>query len=141
MLAVIRLRGSVNMNREVEDTMRMLRLRRVNHCVLVPDDKNFSGMLNKARNWITWGNISPGMLEELVSKRGRMEGNRKIDGKEAKSIAKKIIKDKSLRDAGIKPVFRLSPPRKGHRPIKLPYPRGGSGPRGEKINELLRRMI
>jgi len=37
--------------------------------------------------------------------------------------------------------FRLHPPRKGYRNIKLPYPEGALGYRGKEINELLRRMI
>ena len=41
----------------------------------------------------------------------------------------------------IRPVFRLGPPRKGFKSIRLPYPRGDLGNRKEKINDLLERMI
>ena len=42
---------------------------------------------------------------------------------------------------GLKPVFRLSPPRKGYRHIKRPFPRGALGYRSAGMSELLKRMI
>jgi large subunit ribosomal protein L30 len=141
MHAVIRIRGSVNVAKEIEDTLRMLRLTRVNHCVVIPDDPDHNGMLRKVRSYVTWGEITHEMLEWLVAKRGRIKGDERIPGKEAKDIAKNILKDNSVKDKGIKPVFRLSPPTKGYRSIRSDFPRGDLGNRGEKINELLKRMI
>jgi large subunit ribosomal protein L30 len=47
-----------------------------------------------------------------------------------------------LRDVNINPAFRLHPPRGGYESIKNPYVIGGTlGYRGEKINELLEKMI
>ncbi|MDY6932317.1 MAG: uL30 family ribosomal protein, partial [Halobacteriota archaeon] len=34
MYAVVRLRGNVNVRPEIKDTLKMLRLNRINHCVL-----------------------------------------------------------------------------------------------------------
>jgi large subunit ribosomal protein L30 len=141
MLAVVRVRSSIKTEKDVDDTLDMLRLNRINHCVLVPENETYLGMLHKARNWITWGNIDPVTLEKLVSKRGRLEGDKRVDGKEAKDISRQIIKNQSLRELKIKPVFRLSPPSKGYRSVKSQYPGGSLGPRGEKINELIKRMI
>lgn len=141
MLAAIRIRGSVKTDRKIADTLSMLRLTRNNHCVLLPENQTFKGMLSKTGAWITWGKVDDNMIERLVSKRGRLAGDRKIDEKKAKEIAKKIIKDQSLEGTGIKHVFRLSPPSKGYRSVRVLYPRGSLGPRGEKINELLKRMI
>ena len=47
-----------------------------------------------------------------------------------------------MRDVpGLKPVFRLHPPRKGYEGIKRSFKEGGAlGYRGEKINHLIRRM-
>ena len=141
MFAVIRVRGSVNVARGVEDTLKMLRLNRVNHCVVIPDTPDYRGMLSKASSCITWGEISQETLDIMVAKRGRLSMDERIPEKDAKKISKKIAKDGSAKDAGIKPVFRLSPPSKGYKSVKLAYPRGDLGGRGEKINELLRRMI
>ena len=43
--AVIRVRGHKNINKDIEDTMNMLRLTRVNHCVIIPENAVMKGML------------------------------------------------------------------------------------------------
>ena len=35
--AVVRVRGSVNVNPKIKETMKLMRLNRVNHCVIVPE--------------------------------------------------------------------------------------------------------
>lgn len=141
MYAVIRIRGLVNVPREVRDTLKMLRLTRVNHCVVIPKTPDYDGMLRKASSYITWGELSQETLEKLVAKRGRLPGDGKLDSKKAKEVSGKILKARSSRDSEIKPVFRLSPPSKGYKSIRMAYPRGDLGNRGEGINQLLKRMI
>jgi large subunit ribosomal protein L30 len=141
MLAVIRVRGSVNVGREIADTLDMLRLGRVNHCVVVPDTPNYRGMLRKARSYTTWGEISKEMLLNMVIKRGRKAQDQKLPEKEAREIAERILKNGSVKELDIKPVFRLSPPSKGYRSVRQDFPRGDLGDRAERINELLKRMI
>ncbi len=141
MFAAIRVRGIVNTSREIKDTMKMLRLRRVNNCVIVPNDQTFSGMLKKAENFLTWGEIDEETLEKLVWKRGRLLGDKRIDKEKIKPIIHRIIKDNSMKNTGIKPVFRLSPPSKGHKPIKRLYPKGACGYRGADIGQLIKKMI
>lgn len=139
MLAAIRIRGSAGVPVKIEKTLDMLRLRRVNHCVIVPKTPDIEGMLRKAGNYITWGEINMETLETLISKRGRLQGGKKTDRKEVRPLTNKIIEGK--KDPGIKPVFRLSPPSGGFRSIRRAYPKGDLGYRGENINELLKRMI
>jgi len=142
MYAVVRVRGSVNVRKEIKDTLRMLRLTRVNHCVLVRKDPKIEGMIRKVKDFVTWGEINDKTLEKLIAERGRMIGDRKLNEKEAKDIISKIKKVRSLKEIGrFKPVFRLNPPKKGYEGIKQPYPRGALGYRGEKINDLLQRMM
>ncbi len=142
LFAVVRVRGSVGITRDLADTLMMLRLHRINHCVIVPKNKNYDGMLHKARNFITWGEIDREMLEKLVAKRGRFAGDKRVkDVGYAKELAHFILSGKAVKETGIKPVFRLSPPSKGYKSTKALFPRGSLGYRGEKINELLKRMI
>jgi len=140
--AVVRIRGSVNIQKSIKDTLDIMRLNRVNHCVLVPSNPSFKGMLHKAEECLTWGEINEQTLEKLIFKRCRIEG--KKPGKEkASEIAKKVISaDKEdLKKIDIKPVFRLVPPSKGYKSIRKFFPGGDLGYRGDKINELLKRMI
>ena len=40
MFAIVRLRGEVNLRPEIKDTLAMLHIHRVNHCVVVKDRKS-----------------------------------------------------------------------------------------------------
>lgn len=144
MYAVVRIRGSVGTRKEIEDTLRMLRLKSVNHCVVIPETKEYLGMLEKARNYITWGKIDEETLSKLLKKRGKLreENLEKLGFKDFDELARAIIEGKvKLEEVKPRLVFRLSPPKHGYRAIRLPYPRGDSGNRGDKINELLERMV
>ena len=112
--AVIRVRGSVNVRSDIKDTLKMLRLNRVNHCVLVPNTKPYSGMLQKVKDYVTWGEIDDETLKLLMDKK-----------KDAK-------------------FFRLQPPKKGfgRKGIKISFKEGGAlGYRKDKINDLVKRML
>lgn len=142
LIAVVRVRGTVGVRGDIANTMLMLRLDRINHCVIVPKNPNFEGMLHKAKDFITWGEIDRETLEKLISKRGRFAGDKRVtDLSYAKELAQFILSGKPVKETGIKPVFRLSPPSKGYEPTKALYPKGALGYRGEKINELIKRMI
>ncbi|MFA4646106.1 50S ribosomal protein L30 [Pyrococcus kukulkanii] len=152
-LAVIRIRGRVNVKRPVRDTLAMLRLHRVNHCVIVDDTPSYLGMLQKAKDYITWGEINAETLAKLIKKRGRLIGNKPVTdeyvkeklGMTIEEFAQKVVNgEMSLKDLpNLKPVFRLHPPRGGFRGSKKrSFKEGGAlGYRGEKINDLIERML
>jgi len=139
MYGVIRLRSTISTHRKIKDTLKMLRLHRINHCVLIPETPDYRGMLERVKHYVTWGEINENTLEKLVAKRGRLPGDKKVE--DPKKTANLILKNNSIKGTGLKPVFRLSPPSKGLKSVKRPYPKGDLGYRGEKINELLERMI
>ncbi|MFH1431781.1 MAG: 50S ribosomal protein L30 [archaeon] len=143
MYAVIRLRGTANIRKEIMDTLDILRLNKPNHCVIVPETDIYKGMLQKAKDYITWGEIDDKTLEELVTKRAKISQAKKVDPKNIKTIIEGIKKGK-LKETGIKPVFQLTPPKKGFekKGIKKTYKQGGSlGYRESNINILLQKMI
>ncbi len=156
LLAIIRIRGTVDTPKDVEDTLKMLRLTRKFTCVLYPSTlPGISGMLKKVQGWVTWGEIDKDTLVELLAKRGRTPGNRRLTSSYLKdklnidsieSFADKLISgDLMLHkiDNVIKPVFRLHPPKGGFKgTIKRMYGyKGELGYRGKEINDLLRKMI
>ena len=79
--AVVRVRGTVNVRRDIQETLRMLRLTRINHCVVIPDTPQYRGMLKKVKDYITWGEIDEETLKELLLKRGRLLGDRPVTEK------------------------------------------------------------
>lgn len=151
MYAVIRIRGTVNITRGVKDTLEMLRLNSVNACSLVLENSTYKGMLDVARDWITWGEVEKNNLVEMLKKRLRLNGNKRVDETVLKQIG--IDSYEALADglmAGkvklkgfnqLQPFFRLTPPSKGFKSVKEHYPKGDLGYRGKEINELLMRMI
>lgn len=142
MFAVVRVRGRVDLRRDFRETLEILKLNRVNSCILVPKNPTSEGMIKKVRDFVTWGEINQKTMERLVSERGRLAGNKKIDGKKLSDALSHLKKGEGpSKIEGMKPVFRLSPPKGGFKFIKKPYPKGGLGYRGEKINELLEKML
>lgn len=152
-IMIVRIRGGIGVNEQIEDTMRFLHLTRTNHAVVWPDDKVIRGMLQKAKDYITWGAPSEKLLAEVMSKRGRLIGDHPLTDKHVKSSTeyasiKALAKAVSAGEAnynkveGIKPLFRMHPPRKGLKAIKRHVNAGGDlGNRGERINDLLERML
>ena len=139
MLAVVRVRGSVGVKGDIKSTLRMLHLEKKNRCIVIPETPQYLGMVEKAKDYVTWGPVSGEILAELLKKRARTEKNEKLT--DVKGVLKKVNEGK-IKEAGIKPYFRLSPPSKGFKgSIKQHYPKGALGDRGDRINELLKRMI
>ena len=139
-LALIRVRGNVNLRIEVKYTFSLLRLYRKNFCVVVEDNPTFKGMINKVKDYITYGEISDDVYKELVSKRGEEYKGKEKDSKGKIEYKRFILVDGKK----IKPFFRLNPPRGGfeRKGIKVSFKAHGAlGYRGDKINDLLKRMI
>lgn len=150
--AVIRVRGIPDVNKDIEYTMNLMNLTRVNHCVIIPENDVTKGMLQKAKDYITWGEINESTLVDMIKVRGRLSGDKNItddylrDNTEFKSVeemAKAILEDYRMKDIeGAKPVFRLHPPIKGYEGNKRSWRNGGAlGYRGEAINDLIARML
>lgn len=148
-IAVVRIRGRTGIPGEIADTLRMLNITRVNHCSVVKSTPSSKGMMHKVKDYITWGELDRETFQRLLKKWALLPGNKRIGEGTLKEkgfssfdeFAEKFFSlQAELSDIGVKPVFRLHPPRKGYRHVKRQYPQGALGYRGEKINELLRRM-
>jgi large subunit ribosomal protein L30 len=152
-LALVRVRGIINVKNDIRDTLTMLGLGRVNHCVLVGESPQYMGMVRKVKDYVTWGPIDAETATLLLKERGRLEGHKPLD----EAIIKELGGFKSFEDMGkavsegnvnwskldkTVRVFRLHPPRKGYEGVKRSYTMGGAlGDRGEEINPLIKRMI
>ena len=122
-IAVIRIKGMVGVNKEVQETLYRLRLRRKYACVVLenPSEAQIK-MLKGLRDYVAFGEISEETYKQLKDQRGKPNTN----GKKGE----------------IKPFFRLHPPRGGidakkHFGVK----KGVLGDNKDKINELIVRML
>ncbi|KXA90120.1 hypothetical protein AKJ62_01735 [candidate division MSBL1 archaeon SCGC-AAA259D14] len=152
-LAVVRVRGSVNVREEVKDTLRMLNLSRPNYCTVVENSSSFRGMLEKVKEMVTWGPIEPEVLEKLLLKKGEFKGGEKVTEDKIKELtsynsleglANAVVEgDFALNQIeDLKKVFRLHPPKKGYNSTHRSVKHGGAlGNRGEEINSLILRML
>ena len=153
MYAVVRVRGDINVKPAIKRTLQLMNLTRINHCVILEDSAIIKGMLQRAKDYITWGEIDKTMLTKLMKTRGRLEGNRELTDDYVKNTTSFTSLEK-LSDAllaskikykeipEVKPIFRLHPPRKGYEGIKRSFVnRGALGYRGKEINALLDRMM
>ncbi|MFL2978493.1 MAG: uL30 family ribosomal protein [Candidatus Thalassarchaeaceae archaeon] len=55
---VIRARSDRGVERSIRETMGHLNLTRVNHAVIIPENDTYAGMLQKVKDYVTWGQVS-----------------------------------------------------------------------------------
>jgi len=51
---VVRARSNVNVERSIRETMSHLNLTKVNHAIIIPNNEQYRGMLQKSKDYITW---------------------------------------------------------------------------------------
>jgi large subunit ribosomal protein L30 len=151
--AVIRIRGTINVNPDIKKTLQLLRLNRANHCVLLEENMVYKGMLHMVKDYTTWGEINEETLTKLISSRGRLMGDKPLTDeylkaatpyatikKLSEAILENKMKYKEIPE--VKPLFRLNPPKSGYRTIKRSFVNKGSlGYRKDAINTLVARML
>ena len=138
-IAVVRVRGAIKAMSTIRDTLEMLNLHAQNHCVVLDNTPDVKGMVMKVKDYVTWGEISEETYNELLNKRSQAFTSREGD---SKGLIKYNYSD--MAGKKIKKCFRLSPPRKGYekKGIKKSFRQGGAlGYRGDKINNLIKRML
>jgi large subunit ribosomal protein L30 len=152
MYAIVQVRGVVNTRREIKDTLKMLRLHHINHCVIVPDTPEYLGMIRKVKDFVAYGEIDAATVETILRTRGRIVGDQPFTDEYVKAnsaykdigdFAQSLVAGESrLSDMpGLKPVLRLHPPRKGYKTVKRTFSQGGAlGYYGTEINSLLYKM-
>ncbi len=114
-IAIVRVRGQVHVRHDIVRALEQLNLRKHQHATVVDESPVIAGQLRKVQSYVTWGPVSEETIKKLSS-RARANGR----------------------------WYALQPPRKGYgrKGIKMPFTRGGAlGNRGDKINDLLMRMV
>ncbi len=115
LIAIVRVRGHVKVSSDIEETMKRLRLNHVNNCTVVKMDGSYFGMLDKCKNHVTYGEIDEATLKSLLAKfLPEVDPKEVLSGKKPMSDLKESM------------PFRLHPPRRGYRPIKLSYAQKGA---------------
>ncbi len=153
MRAIVQLRGEVNLDYDLEETLRLLNLGRVNHCTFVPETDAYEGMVQRVAEVTAFGEPSEEVVAELITRRGQpTKGNEDIDdewvaseteyGSVDELAAALVAEETTLQEAGLRPTLRLHPPRGGHDGIKKSRTNGGAlgAHENDAIDELLYSM-
>ena len=150
---VIRVLGQADVNYNIQHTMHLLGLNRVNHATVVPVNDAYKGMLQVVKDYCTFGLIDEETLAAMIKARGKVVGDAPVTDEYVKEhtefatiddLAKAIVAGEyKIKDVeGMKAVFRLHPPIKGYEGNKHAFAEGGAlGNRKEKINDLVMRML
>ena len=139
-IVVIRVRGKIHLTHELRKTFEMLNLHNKNGCVVIDNTPSKIGMVKRVKDYVTWGEITEENYKKLVETKADLYEARLEDSKGIIKYNKFFTHNKK----NYKKFIRLSPPRKGfgRAGVKTPFTlRGALGYRGEKINDLLKRMI
>ena len=150
-ICVVLIRGLVNTSHEIKKTLEYLRIKQKHVCVVLDATQENLGMVNKVKDFVTYGMIDEKAYKALLDKRGELTGGAKVST--SKVDTAKIVKeffDGKLKLADfeakyqVKPFFRLHPPIGGFekKGIKMPFAKGGVlGDRKDKINDLVTKML
>lgn len=115
-IAIVLIRGTIGLNQQKKDTLKMLNLQEKFNLTIVANNPVNKGMIEKVKDYVTYGKISEETIKELDAKRPK----------------------------GEKKYYRLHPPRGGleRKGSKKNFKDGGAlGPRGDKINDLIKKML
>lgn len=148
---VVRMRGTINVPSSAKATLTYLNLTKKYRATLISESQQSLGMLRKVKGQVAWTPADPGIIKDLLEKRGRKAGFKPISNsdlpKEYDSIEQlgsAISENKiSISEVdNIKPWFALTPPRGGFkRKTKNQYNEGGLLGECKDLVAIVRRML
>lgn len=146
------MRGTVNVPHWAKTTLNLLHLERKFRATIIPARENTKGMLDKIKHYVSWQEVDSAIIKELLEKKARKEGYKKITSEDIVKLGFKSSEDlaKSLTEGTaslsklkpLKPWFALSPPRHGFkRNTKKMYGEGGILGNHKELLAQVRNMI
>ena len=133
---VVRMKGTVNTPYWARTTLDLLHLDKRFRATMIPAKDNTKGILDKIKHYVSWQEIDVPTTKELLEKKARKEGYKKLTTEDIAKLGFKSTDDlaQSLVEGTatlsklktVKPWFALSPPRGGFkRKTKKMYGEGG----------------
>ncbi len=151
LLLVVNLHGKINSPSGVRKALGELKVERRFTASLVTDDGPTVGVLKSCKDYLAWAPLDRDVLTLLLEKRGMVSESKKLDGeslsklgfKSYSELADKILKEglKLSAVGGIRPFFRLSPPKRGFkRSLRRQFNEGGTLGSNPTLLEIVERM-
>ena len=116
MIAAVKVRGDVDASEKISATLESLGLLKKNQVLFIEeDDEATKGMLNRAKDYISYGEVSEEVVEEVEEAKGvQVEAGTKVS---------------------------MTPPSGGFRSTKKNFNDGGALGKRPRMDKLLRNMI
>ena len=77
-MAVVRVRGVNNVRKTIKDTCKLLNVAKMHNLSFVDDRAAYRGMLQRAKDWVTWGEVNEDTVTQVLTKWGRLPGNERL---------------------------------------------------------------
>ena len=149
---VIRIKGQPDVPYWANTTLRLLKLEKKYRAIILPVKENTDGMLQKIQHFVSWQEVDLPTTKELLDKKGRRSGYKKITTEDISEAGFKTIdelatslsegKTNMTKLKPLKPWFALSPPRQGFkRSTKRLYGQKGILGYNKELTTLVRRMM
>jgi large subunit ribosomal protein L30 len=149
---VLRIKGQADVPYWATTTMKLLNLEKKFRATILPAKENTLGMLKKIQHYVSWQEIDISITKELLDKKGRKAGYKKITSKDLSEIGFKTMDElaSSLSESKstlsklkpLKPWFAMAPPKQGFkRSTKKLYGQKGVLGHNKELITLVRRMM
>ena len=149
---VIRIKGQADVPHWANTTLNLLKLEKKYRAIILPVKENTEGMLRKVQHFVSWQEIDLPTTKELLDKKGRRAGYKKITSEDISKACFKTIDElaTSLSEGktsmsklkSLKPWFALSPPKHGFkRSTKRLYGQKGILGHNKELTTLVKRMM
>ncbi|MFH0961989.1 MAG: uL30 family ribosomal protein [archaeon] len=142
-IGAILIKSPIGAKPDAKKTLALLGLLKINTLALLPEGPMYKSMLQKAKDYVTWGTISAELAARVIEKRGELVGGKDVDARAASGAAAGMVAGKLLLDHGIKKDIHLHPPTGGFKKTlkRAITAKGEAGDRKEKMTALLERMF
>ncbi len=149
---VLRIKGQADVPYWATTTMKLLKLEKKFRATILPAKENTLGMLNKIKHYVSWQEIDISITKELLDKKGRKAGYKKITSEDLSEIGFKTMDElaSSLTESKstlsklkpLKPWFAMAPPKHGFkRSTKKLYGQKGMLGHNKELITIVRRMM
>ncbi|MFN3654512.1 MAG: 50S ribosomal protein L30 [Candidatus Nitrosotenuis sp.] len=149
---VVRMKGQINVPHWAKNTLNLLKLEKKFRATIIPAKDNTNGMLDAVKHYVSWQEANLDITKELLNKKGRKSGYKKITDEDIAKLGFKTIDDLATsisegkvsmnKIKPIKPWFALSPPKHGFkRSTRKTYGEGGVLGQNKELAELVRSMM
>jgi len=149
---VLRIKGQADVPYWATTTMKLLKLEKKYRATILPAKENTLGMLKKIQHYVSWQEIDISITKELLDKKGRKAGYKKITSEDLSDIGFKTMDElaSSLTEGKstlsklkpLKPWFAMAPPKHGFkRSTKKLYNQKGVLGHNKELITIVRRMM